>query len=45
MCPNLVKRRLRQTGACWRLELANRIAVICAVLYSDQWKYAWKNSA
>ena len=44
-CKNLVKRRLRQTGACWRVQRANRIAVICAVLYSDQWKQCWKNSA
>jgi hypothetical protein len=44
-CKNLVKRRLRQTRACWRVERANRIAVICATLYSHQWKYAWKDSA
>ena len=41
-CKNLVGRRLKQTGACWRLARANRMAVICAVLYSDQWKYCWK---
>ena len=39
-CKNLVGKRLKQTGACWRLARANRMAVICAVLYSDQWKYA-----
>jgi hypothetical protein len=42
-CKNLVKRRLRQTGACWRVPRANRIAVICAALYSDQWELCWKN--
>ena len=42
-CKNLVKRRLKQTGACWRVPRANRIAVICATLYSDQWKDCWKN--
>jgi len=41
-CKNLVGRRLMQTGASWRLSRANRMAVICAVLYSDQWKYCWK---
>ena len=41
-CKNLVGRRLKQTGACWRLPQANRIAVISAALYSKQWKYAWK---
>jgi len=43
-CKNLVGRRLKQTGACWRLERANRMAVICALLYSNQWKRYWKNS-
>ena len=42
-CKNLVGRRLKQTGACWRVERANRIALISAVLYSDQWKYCWKS--
>jgi hypothetical protein len=41
-CKNLVKRRLRQTGACWRVPRANRIAVICATLYSEQWDDCWK---
>jgi len=41
-CKNLAGRRLKQTGACWRLPQANRIAVISAALYSKQWKYAWK---
>ena len=42
-CKNLVSRRLKQTGACWRVQRANRIALISAVLYSDQWKYCWKS--
>jgi len=43
-CKNLVGRRLKQTGACWRVERANRLAVICALLYANQWKPYWKNS-
>jgi len=43
-CKNLVGRRLKQTGACWRLERANRMALVCSLLYADQWKLAWKNS-
>ena len=43
-CKNLVGRRLKQTGACWRIERANRMAILCAALYSDQWKLCWKNS-
>jgi hypothetical protein len=41
-CKNLVGKRLKQTGACWRLERANRIAILCATLYSNQWKLCWK---
>jgi hypothetical protein len=41
-CKNLVKRRLKQTGACWRVPRANRIAGISAALYSDQWDDCWK---
>ena len=41
-CKNLVGRRMKQTGACWRVEQANKIAGICALLYSKQWKQAWK---
>ena len=41
-CKNLVKRRLRQTGACWRVPRGNRIAGICATLYSEQWEDCWK---
>jgi hypothetical protein len=43
-CKNLVGRRLKQTGACWRVERANRIATLCAALYSDQWKLCWKST-
>jgi hypothetical protein len=41
-CKNLVGRRLKQTGACWRLERANKMALLCALLYSNQWKQCWK---
>ena len=35
-CKNPVRRRLKQTGAYWRVERANKIALISSVLYSDQ---------
>jgi hypothetical protein len=41
-CKNLVKRRSKQTGACWLVPRAKRMAVICATLYSNQWNAAWK---
>jgi hypothetical protein len=43
-CKNLVGRRLKQTGACWRKPRVNRMAIICAALYSSQWKHCWKNT-
>jgi len=42
-CKNLVGRRLKQTGACWRLERANKIAFLCGLLYSNQWKQCWES--
>jgi len=41
---NLICFRLKQTGACWRKERANKIVILAALLYSDQWKHAWNNS-
>jgi hypothetical protein len=41
-CKNLVGKRMKQTGACWRIGRANRIAVLSAALYSDHWKLCWK---
>jgi len=43
-CKSLVGKRLKQTGACWRLTRVNRIATLCAALYSDQWEQAWKST-
>ena len=43
-CKNLLGRRLKQPGACWRVDRANRIACVCGVLYSRQWEYAWKKN-
>jgi len=43
-CKNLVGRRMKQTGACWRVERANRMALVCSLLYAKHWKNAWKNT-
>jgi len=43
-CKSLVGKRLKQTGACWRLARVNRIATLCAALYSDKWEAAWKTT-
>ncbi|GHT19778.1 hypothetical protein FACS1894189_8720 [Planctomycetales bacterium] len=34
-CKNLVGRRLKQTGACWRQRQAEKMTVLCAALYSN----------
>jgi hypothetical protein len=41
-CKNSIGKRLKQTWAEWKEERANKIAIICAALYSNQWKYSWK---
>jgi len=41
-CKNLVGKRMKQTWAEWKLERLNRMATICAIRYSKQWKKYWK---
>jgi len=41
-CKNLIGKRMKQTGACWKIPRANKIATLCATLYSNKWKYCWK---
>ena len=41
-CKNLIGKRLKQTWAMWKVDRLNRMASICAVRYSEQWKYYWK---
>jgi hypothetical protein len=44
-CKQVVGRRLKQTGARWRVRRAERIAALCAVLYSDLWQTYWEQDA
>ena len=41
-CKSMVGKRLKQTGACWRVERANKIAILASLLYSEQWDRAWE---
>ena len=43
-CKNMIGKRLKQTGARWRVRRLNRMANLCAVRYSDQWKLYWKTA-
>jgi hypothetical protein len=43
-CKNMIGRRLKQTGARWRMRRLNAMACLCAVRYSGQWKQYWKKA-
>lgn len=40
-CKNLVGRRLKANAARWRVRRVNRMAGLCAVMYSHQWDAYW----
>lgn len=40
-CKNFVGRRLKQTGARWRVENANRIVALAGLNYSHDWEHYW----
>jgi hypothetical protein len=41
----VVGRRLKQTGARWRVRRVERMASLCCALYGDQWEAYWKKAA
>jgi hypothetical protein len=43
-CKTVVGRRLKQTGARWRVRRVERMAALCCVLYGDQWDAYWKKA-
>jgi hypothetical protein len=40
-CKQVVGRRLKQTGARWKVRRVERMATLCAVQASDQWDTYW----
>ncbi len=44
-CKNLIGRRLKQTGARWKVRRVNRMAGLCSVMYSDTWNQYWNTLA
>jgi hypothetical protein len=44
-CKNLMGERLKQTWAEWKVENVNRMAIICAIRYGEQWKNYWKQAS
>lgn len=43
-CKHMIGRRLKQTGARWQVSRANRMAILCAMLYSHNWDTYWATS-
>lgn len=43
-CKNVIARRLKQTGARWRVRRANRMATLATTLYSDDWDAYWASA-
>jgi hypothetical protein len=41
-CKTVVGRRLKQTGARWRVRHAERVVALCGGLYSDLWDTYWE---
>src|SRR5205807_7095379 len=44
-CKQVVGRRLKQTGARWRVRRVERMAALCAVQASGQWDAYWATAA
>jgi len=44
-CKTVIGRRLKQTGARWRIRRVERMATLCCVLYSRQWDAYWSAPA
>src|SRR5207248_2257777 len=40
-CKQVIGRRLKQTGARWRVRRANRMATLCCSLHGDTWGPYW----
>ena len=40
-CKTVVGKRLKQTGARWRVRHAERLVALCGLLYSDLWDDYW----
>lgn len=44
-CKTVIGRRLKQTGARWRIRRVERMAGLCCVLYGNQWESYWSRKA
>lgn len=44
-CKTVIGRRLKQTGARWRIRRLEKMATLCCVLYGRQWDAYWSPQA
>jgi hypothetical protein len=44
-CKQVIGRRLKQTGARWKVRRVERMAALCALQASDQWTTYWQHAA
>jgi hypothetical protein len=44
-CKQVIGRRLKQTGARWKVRRAERLAALCALIYSGLWEAYWEPAA
>jgi hypothetical protein len=42
-CKQVIGRRLKRTGARWRVRRANRMATLCCALHGDTWDPHWRH--
>jgi hypothetical protein len=42
-CKQVIGRRMKQTGARWRVRRANRMATLCCTFHGDTWAVYWKH--
>ena len=40
-CKSMIGKRLKQTGAKWLVPRLNRMTMLCAIRYRDQWEQYW----
>jgi hypothetical protein len=41
-CKQVIGRRMKQTGARWRVRRANRMATLCCTFHGDTWRAYWE---
>lgn len=42
-CKQVIGRRMKQTGARWRIRRANRMATLCCTFHGDSWTPYWEH--